>query len=191
MKFLKQDDIGGVCEILEKGKIAAVPTETVYGLAVKYDSHKGLDGLIKLKDRELGSGKYFALMVARVEDMENYVEMSKEASELAQKHLPGELTLVLPRKKSFNGYYFKELEEIGVRIPDNEFMLRLLRQAGPLAVTSANLRGEEPAKNSEEASELEVGAVVIGEAGGSLPSTVARIVRDEVEVLRQGGLKIS
>ena len=81
---------------------------------------------------------------------------------------------------------------MGIRIPDHEYMLELLRESGPLLVTSANPRGEAPCRTSGELNRRMPGVDVIvrGECGGSIPSTVIDLTESEPRALRQGGLLI-
>ena len=69
--------------ILRSGGVVAIPTETVYGLAVKYDNPKAIEKLIQIKDRSVGSGKVFALMTADVYGLSDFAELSDLAEQIA------------------------------------------------------------------------------------------------------------
>ena len=185
-----QDEIGKIAEALKLGDIVAVPTETVYGLAVKGDDERAIKKIADLKERGADSGKVFTLMVAETEDIGKYAEMDDLAKTIVDRYFPGELTLVLPRRRDFEHPYFGKFEKIGIRVPKHRFMLDLLREAGPLVVTSANLKGGVPANTSREVCGLLADAVVEGESGGNPPSTVVEIVDNKIIVLRQGSLEI-
>ncbi len=76
---------------------------------------------------------------------EEYAEINDAARKLAEKFLPGALTLVLKKKAGLNTGIVKGIETIGVRIPDNEFCLELAKTYGkPYTATSANRSGETP-----------------------------------------------
>jgi L-threonylcarbamoyladenylate synthase len=191
VNVILQDDIRAVVKALDKGAVVGVPTETVYGLAVRADDTAAIRKLLRIKDRHEDSGKVLSLMLPEVDHITRYAEMEERVRNLALRHFPGELTVVLPKKADFDHAYFDNFETIGVRVPAHEYMLGLLGEVGALLVTSANPRGEAPCVNSEELVERmpEIDAVVEGRSGGNLPSTVIDLtVPDEPVVLRQGGL---
>lgn len=192
MKLLTKHDITGAMEVLDKDGILAVPTETIYGLAVRLDREKAIDKLLKLKEREPGSGKVMSMMLSEVEQMEQYVELDQKSYNVALKYFPGELTLVLPKRSDFKHHYFDNFSSVGIRIPDSKYILELLRKTGALLVTSANLRGKAPCADSKMVEKTLEGidAVVKGRSGGNLPPTVLDMTGSEPEVLRQGGLLI-
>ena len=177
---------------VENDGIVAVPTETIYGLAVRLDRPVAIQKLLHLKDREPGSGKVLSLMLPNVGQMGNYVELTQKSYNLALRYFPGELTMILPKRNDFKHSYFDNFTSVGIRIPNHEYMLELLDNAGALLVTSANLRGRTPCADSEAVRHTlpTVDAVVRGRAGGNLPSTVLDMTVDDPLVLRQGGLLI-
>ena len=192
MKVLARRDLSGVVKILENDGIVAVPTETIYGLAVRLDRPVAIQKLLHLKDREPGSGKVLSLMLPNVGQMSNYVELTQKSYNLALRYFPGELTMILPKRNDFKHSYFDNFTSVGIRIPNHEYMLELLDNAGALLVTSANLRGRTPCADSEAVRHTlpTIDAVVRGRAGGNLPSTVLDMTVDDPLVLRQGGLLI-
>ena len=192
MRSVSQQNLNRAHDILNKGGILAVPTETVYGLAVKADNTAAIKKLLKLKDRAVGSGKILTLMVPQVADIRKYANLTTMTHNLSIRYFPGELTMILPKRKSFIHPYFNNFDKIGIRIPEHKYMLSLLQETGPLLVTSANLRGEAPCQTSEEVIERlpSIDGVVNGKAGGNLPSTVIDFTYDEPRPVRQGGLLI-
>jgi L-threonylcarbamoyladenylate synthase len=192
MKILGQDQLDKIVEYLNNGVVVAVPTETVYGLAVKFDNLKAIDKLTKLKDRGFDSGKVFSLMLANIDDVKKYAILNEKAKEIIEKYFPGDLTVVLKKNPVFVNPYFDNYQTIGIRIPDHKFMIKLLQKAGPLIVTSANKKGLAPSLNSKlvgrELPEIEV--IVSGKAGGRQPSTVVGLTESEPKILRRGRIII-
>jgi L-threonylcarbamoyladenylate synthase len=193
MKKLRQDQLGEIVKELENGRVVAVPTETVYGLAVKFDDAAAIDKLAEMKQRDYNSGKVFALMLADVGQISRYALLSEAAKQAIAEHLPGELTVVLLKNPEFANPYFDDHRTIGIRIPNHEFMLELLARTGPLIVTSANEKGLIPALDSaaiqQELSEVDV--VVEGAAGNQPPSTVVDFTTPEPRILRQGNITLN
>lgn len=192
MKVVEPKDYKAALATLNKGGILGVPTETVYGLAVKADNTPAIRKLLALKNREVGSGKVLTMMLADVDQMQKYAQMTRETQNFARHYFPGELTVILPKHRDFKHPYFNNFETIGVRIPQHEYMLDLLKKTGPLLVTSANPRGEAPCRDSKELAQRlpDIDAVVKGVSGGNLPSTIISLCSKEPAVLRQGGLLV-
>lgn len=192
MQVISKKDLKSAKNLLEQGEIVAVPTETVYGLAVKLNNQAGVKKLLKLKERQPGSGKVLTMMLPSVKEIEKYAVMNQRAKNLAIRYFPGELTMILPKRKDFKHHYFDYFDTVGIRIPEHRYMLNLLDKVGALLVTSANLRGKPPYITSEaiKTGLPKLGGVVKGEAGGRLPSTVLDLTANEPLVLRQGGLLI-
>ncbi|GHU07229.1 hypothetical protein FACS189431_1430 [Alphaproteobacteria bacterium] len=193
MKIYQQEQIDEVVAALNACAVVTVPTETVYGLAVKYDNVAAIDKLMRIKDRDYDSGKVFTLMLSDADQIKDFAVLDDLARKIAEKYFPGELTLVLSKNPKLHNPYFDHFDTIGIRIPNHRFMLNLLVKSGPLIVTSANLAGLNPAVDSGAISGTVPGidAVVAGWAGEHAPSTVAKVQGERVTILRQGDLKIS
>lgn len=185
-------DLEKAKETLDKGGILGVPTETVYGLAVKSDNTNAIRKLLTLKERPVGSGKVLTMMVADVNEIPKYALINCSQLAMARHYFPGELTILFPKRRSFKHPYFDSFEKIGFRIPDHDYMLELLRETGPLLVTSANPRGEAPCRDYKELRKRmpSVDAVIQGKSGGNLPSTIIDWTGEKPRVVRQGGLLI-
>jgi L-threonylcarbamoyladenylate synthase len=192
MKMLGDKDIAAAKQILDDGGIVSVPTETVYGLAASLNSEVGIEKLLKIKQRPVGSGKILTVMVRSVKDIEKYAVLSKQERALALHYFPGELTMIFEKRADFDNKYFNNFNTIGIRIPEHAYMLKLLEKTGPLVVTSANPRGEVACRSSQEVKKRlpAVDAVVRGKSGLNLPSTILDIRSGIPHILRQGGLLI-
>ena len=192
MKYVSKGHVEDAKKALNRGDILAVPTETVYGLAVKLDNTAAIRKLLDLKNRQIDSGKVLTIMVADVDDIKKYALVNRQTMNLARHYFPGELTLILPKRRAFKHPYFDHFDTVGIRIPDHKYLLELLRTAGQLLVTSANPRGEAPCRDSKEVAKRlpNVDTIVEGESGGNLPSTIIDWTEEEPIPIRQGGLLI-
>ena len=192
MKYVSQGYLEDAKRALNRGDILAVPTETVYGLAVKSDNTAAIRKLLELKNRQVGSGKVLTMMLADVDDIKKYALVNHKTLNLARHYFPGELTLILPKRRAFKHPYFDHFDTIGIRIPDHKYLLDLIRTTGPLLVTSANPRGEAPCRTSKEVAERlpQIDAIVEGVSGGNIPSTIIDWTEEEPVPVRQGGLLI-
>ena len=192
MRYVSQEDKQTAIKALRNGGILGVPTETVYGLAVMADNTNAIKKLLKIKNRSIDSGKILTMMVADVDEMKNYVKMDRKITNLARRYFPGELTLVLNQRDDWRHPYFDNFHTVGIRIPDHQYMLDLLRETGPLLVTTASPRDESPCRSSRELNKRmpDVDLIVKGECGSGLPSTVIDMTTENPHSLRQGGLLI-
>lgn len=192
MRVVSRKNLAQAKDTLKKGGILGVPTETVYGLAVKSDNTEAIKKLLTLKDRPVGGDKVLTMMLPSVKEIANYADINFRQLTMARHYFPGELTLLLPKKKTFKHPYFDHFDTIGIRIPAHDYMLKLLQETGPLLVTSANPRGEAPCLNHQELKQRlrDVDAVVSGKSEGRLPSTIIDWSETSPRVVRQGGLLI-
>ena len=173
---------------LRRGEIVGVPTDTLYGLAADPFKEDALDAIFRLKGRP--QEKPMALLVASLEQGMTLASFAEQALELAEEHWPGALTLVLPRLDNVPDWLGDRVRRtIGLRCPDHPVTLELLEKAGPLAVTSANLSGDEAVIDDAEARELFGDAVTVyleGEAPGGRASTIIDLTEPAPLTLRRG-----
>jgi len=112
-----------------------------------------------------------------------------------KRNLPGPYTFVLEATRIVPDLLTTKQKTVGIRIPDNNIALSIVRELGhPLVTTSANLAGEEPYHDPtliEEAMGKMVDLVVDGGILLGDPSTIISLINDQVEVLRKGSGDIS
>ena len=178
------------------GKVVSFPTDTVPALAVKPE----LANLIfELKQRP--PTKPLILMAASLADLLPYISGTPEELDIwqqaANKYFPGALTLVLPASDAVPKVINPtDSKTIGIRIPDSEIALEILRQTGVLATTSANLSGQSPLRSMAEIAQAFPQVLVIDQqnatlAGSGCPSTVVQWTRQNWQILRQGSVQFS
>lgn len=180
-------------ELLFEGAIVAVPTETVYGLACDALNEAAVRRLYKVKHRP--ESKPLPLQLAEPSLLGSVALEVPEAAVLVMNRLcPGPLTLVFRKAVTVPAITTGGSEKVGVRFPDHPVMQRLLRESGgPLAVPSANLSGERPAVTAQEVLGVfdgQVDAVVEGQCGSGVPSTVLDVTTTVPVVLRVGAVSV-
>lgn len=187
--LVDEKQINLIAHSLNEHQVIAFPTETVFGLGVKFDSLEGLKRIYEIKKRE--KNKAVTLMVATKEEIENYAYINEKAKKVIQAFMPGKITLVLKKKASVDDLYTSGLSSIGIRIPDDAFVLDLLKKVGPMWVTSANLSGQPDmirAENVYDTFKNQVALVVKKDAGNDLASTVVDL-QEDCKILRMGSIK--
>jgi len=177
---------------LQAGGLVAFPTDTVYGLGAPVNSPESIEALYVVKGRDLS--KAIPILIGRVEDLEQVSpDPGPLALRLAARFWPGPLTLVVPRRPDLP-QALSSLPTVGVRMPDHPAALALLRAAGPLAVTSANLSGRPSPATAEQVLEQLGGLIPLlldgGRTPGGQPSTVVDCTGQEPRVLRPGPISL-
>ncbi|HET9783032.1 MAG TPA: L-threonylcarbamoyladenylate synthase [Candidatus Dormibacteraeota bacterium] len=166
-------------QLVRGGAVVAFPTDTVYGLGASADDEVAQKRIYQIKGRPVGMP--LILMVAAESQLEGLVHVDSRAESYIRKWWPGPLTLILHAAGGGT---------LGVRIPKHKVALGLLRHAGPLMTTSANLHGMEAAMNADEAGGLNGVMAVLdgGVAPGGTASTVLDLTGPEPHVLREGAI---
>ena len=175
-------------DVLKNGGLVVFPTDTVYGLAAWPYHTEFVERLFVVKGRS--STRAIAVLISRPEDLNQVaVSPSKAALILAQRFWPGPLTLIMSKHPSLPDVLSPQ-PTIGIRVPDHQVALTILRLSGPLAVTSANLSGKDNTNTAREAFEQLGGRVHLiidgGKSPGGVPSTVVDCTGAEPQILRLG-----
>lgn len=175
-------------DVLTHGGLIVFPTDTVYGLAALPFQVQYIERLFVVKGRS--SQKAIGILLGDTGHLSQVASaMNTLASRLAEAFWPGQVTLVVSRHPNLPRLLSPD-DTIGVRMPDHPFALALLRQSGPLAVTSANLSGGENTTTTQEVLSQLRGRVHLvldgGRAPGGVPSTVVDCTGPQPIILRQG-----
>ncbi len=179
------------------GGAVLYPTDTLYGLGADAFSDEAVARIYAIKGRD--ERKPIHAIVADLAMAETYAEVNDRARKLAEKFLPGPLTLILKKKPEFTSGIGTGMTTIGIRIPDNAFCLTLARTFGkPFTTTSANLAGAEPLRSvpdildqlGEKAAAIDL-AIDAGVLLESKPSTVVDVSTGDMKILREGAIPTS
>jgi L-threonylcarbamoyladenylate synthase len=175
-------------DVLNHGGLVVFPTDTVYGLAALPFQAQYIERLFVVKGRS--SAKAIGILLGDQAHLSRVTSgINPMAACLTKAFWPGPLTLVVMRHSSLPKMLSPD-ETIGVRMPDHPFALALLHQSGPLAVTSANLSGQENTLTAQEVFDQLRGRIHLvldgGRVPGGIPSTVVDCTKEEPVILRKG-----
>lgn len=191
-EIVTHEDFDLLVEALNRNEVIAFPTETVYGLGIVYDSNEAMANLKWAKKRP--ETKPFTLMVANPEEIKEFAQTSERDWKIIHALMPGPITLIFKRLESVDASITNGYDTIGIRCPNDPFVLELIQRVGkPLLVPSANISGEPAATSSDEVLEHmsgRVAMVVKGQCGSSTPSTIVNLVGDEIKIIRQGEITL-
>lgn len=184
------DALPRALEFLRSAGLVAFPTDTVYGLAASAFSEQAIELIFEAKTRE--AAKAIAVLVGELDQLEQLTPgLTDTARRLAERFWPGALTLVVPKRPDLPAN-LTAYPTVGVRMPDHPFALKLLRQAGPLATSSANRSGGVNASTPAEVLEQLNGRIHLlldgGRCPGGVPSTVVDCTQTPPAILRQGAI---
>lgn len=191
----RRDGLAVAVQALAGGSVVAIPTDTVYGLAVVPSLSEAVDRLFGLKERPRDVA--VPVLVATWRDVGAVAgQLEGAAEQLAVRYWPGPLTLVVPRSDEFSadlGGLPTGRTTVGVRWPAHPVVGRLCRKLGPLAVTSANLHGDPPASTAAEVAAAfsgtdALGVILDGGPCRGVPSTVVECRGPTTRCLREGSI---
>jgi L-threonylcarbamoyladenylate synthase len=169
------------------GNLVVAPTETQYGLLARADDPEALDRMISAKRRP--ASMPVAVFLLSVQRIPQFADVSKVASALAKKYLPGPLTLVLTDKSNLPAPCVQN-KKIGIRVSSSSVISHILsRVAFPVTATSANISGNEnPGGVNDIITDLRDTVSLFLDAGilSGKPSTVVDCTTDPIVILREG-----
>ena len=179
---------------LRSGGVVAIPTDTVYGLAVLPSQEQGIDRLYALKERP--RVKALPVMVANVDQLANLGVIISVAIEqlLASPFVPGALTIVATINPQKCPDWLLGRDEVAFRIPNSPLLLEILAQVGPLLVTSANLAGAPTPQTVNGVLAQLTGVpdlVIEDETGGDIASTLVNCSKDLAVIERVGAVSVA
>lgn len=187
-----KSDLQVAAELIRRGGLVAVPTETVYGLAGDGLNAAVVEKIYEVKGRP--AVKPLSLMVPDAEAIDTYcTDVPPAARFLAGKFWPGPLTIVLKARDNIPPIVLAGGNTVGLRCPQHPLTLELLKLSErPFAAPSANPSGEESPKTGEKVREyfdgLIDGIVDGGPCGLGLESTIISMSAEPYRILRQGAL---
>lgn len=180
-------------DLILSGKVIGYPTETVYGLGTNALDNQGIEKIFELKGRD--RHRPILIIAGDLAQVKRLVTLFPAlANRLAQKFWPGPLTMVLEASPFIPRALLGSGKGIGIRIPDNNICLELLRLCGvPITSTSANFSGGKNPISAEEVWEnFDNKLDLIIDGGKSLsriPSTVLAIENSDVALIREGAIR--
>lgn len=173
------------------GQLVVLPTDTVYGLGCDAFSSMAVQGLLDAKGR--GRDLPVPVLVGSWSTVDGLVlGVPAQARQLIEAFWPGGVSLVLPHAPSLAWDLGDTRGTVMLRMPLHPVALELLREVGPMAVSSANRSGHPPAASVEQAREQLGDRVPVyldgGPSGEPVASTIVDLTADDPVVLREGAI---
>lgn len=128
-----------IVEAVKQGKLFIYPTDTIYGLGCDATNKEAVARIKELKGRD--KNKPMSVIAPNVAWIKKHCVVDDM---ILEKYLPGQYTLILTKLRKNYLTHVSPTDSLGVRIPDNEFTVRIQASGLPFITTSVNLSGERP-----------------------------------------------
>ncbi|MGE4345890.1 MAG: L-threonylcarbamoyladenylate synthase [Flavobacteriaceae bacterium] len=184
-------EIAKVVKVLKDGGLVIYPTDTVYGLGCDITNTKALEKIAKIKGIKLEKAN-FSFVCSDLKNISDYVrQIDTPTFKILKRALPGPYTFILPGNNSLPKE-FKKKNTVGIRVPDNNIAIELVKQLGnPIVSTSIYDEDEvleyttDPELIFEKWQNI-VDVVIDGGYGDNYASTVIDLSSNEPQVIREG-----
>ncbi|MCC6260702.1 MAG: threonylcarbamoyl-AMP synthase [Anaerolineales bacterium] len=191
-EIIPATEIEKALAVLRNGGIVAFPTDTVYGVGALAFDNLAIESIYAAKRRPIE--KAIPVLIGAVEDFDKVaIDVPKMAYIFAERFWPGALTCVVPKNEALPPA-ISATATVAVRIPNHRAALNLLRMAGPMAVTSANISGQPSPITAQEVYEQLQGRIPLILDGGKTPGGIASTLIDctgaTPTLLREGPISL-
>jgi L-threonylcarbamoyladenylate synthase len=188
--MLVTSDVSKIASLLKnkEGAVIAYPTETFYGLGARISDHVAAMRIIQVKGRDAAKG-----MIILASDMEMVCQLAETddlSIDLLKHFWPGPLSAVLRAREGIDPFLAPR-GKVAVRISPNAMALSLIREAGPITSTSANISGRHPLQTPGDitAQDLDIDGILDGgKTPGGKPSTLIDLTVWPPVCLRDGAI---
>ncbi|HRR42319.1 MAG TPA: L-threonylcarbamoyladenylate synthase [Syntrophales bacterium] len=174
-------------DILRDGGIIVYPTDTVYGLGCDLFNKRGIEKIYEIKRRSMKQP--FSFICADLKDISNYAIVSNYAYKTMRRMLPGPYTFILEATRLVPKILLTKRKTVGIRVPDNEICLSIVRELGHPIISTSVTTGDEILSDPAEIEKKYGRAVDLVIDGGILAtekSSVVSLVNDIPEIIRVG-----
>ena len=191
-----EKDVNEIADIIKRGGIVIFPTDTVYGIGVLPEK-KPVERLYEIKKRD--PSKKMIALIDNLDTVREIVDETEENMKRIGKVLdtfwPGELTVIFKANKKFTEKFDENMDTVGIRIPENETALKIIKAAGGIVLTtSANISGGEAVNKFEDINEKLLsnvdGVVKDTSVLTGVPSTIIKYEKGKITLLRKGNIEI-
>ncbi|MDO4726963.1 MAG: L-threonylcarbamoyladenylate synthase [Porphyromonadaceae bacterium] len=177
-------------EVLKNGGVIIYPTDTVYAFGCNIFNQKAIERICKIKHLDINKSR-MAIVCQDLSNISNYAKISTDVFKLLKKNLPGAFTFILNGSKNLPSV-LKDKKTIGIRMPNNNIALEIVRMLGNPIFTSSVIEADDVTEYETdpelliEKYEDMVDLIIDGGFGYHTPSTIVDCTGEEIEIIRQG-----
>ena len=185
------EEIKKVVSILKKGGLIIYPSDSVYALGCDISNYKALEKVARIKGVKLEKAN-FSFVCESISNISSYVtHISTPTFKILKRALPGPYTFILPGNNNLPKA-FKKKKEVGIRVPNNEIVLAIVRELGNPIISTSIYDEDEIVEYTTDPELIyekwgsQVDIVIDGGYGGNIPTTVINLCGDKPELIREG-----
>ena len=185
------EEIKKVVSILKKGGLIIYPSDSVYALGCDISNYKALEKVARIKGVKLDKAN-FSFVCESISNISSYVtHISTPTFKILKRALPGPYTFILPGNNNLPKA-FKKKKEVGIRVPNNEIVLAIVRELGNPIISTSIYDEDEIVEYTTDPELIfekwgsQVDLVIDGGYGGNIPTTVINLCGDKPELIREG-----
>tara|TARA_B110000027_G_scaffold72198_1_gene76947 strand:+ start:485 stop:1102 length:618 start_codon:yes stop_codon:yes gene_type:complete len=185
------EEIKKVVSILKKGGLIIYPSDSVYALGCDISNYKALEKVARIKGVKLDKAN-FSFVCESISNISSYVtHISTPTFKILKRALPGPYTFILPGNNNLPKA-FKKKKEVGIRVPNNEIALAIVRELGNPIISTSIYDEDEIVEYTTDPELIyekwrsQVDLVIDGGYGGNIPTTVINLCGDKPELIREG-----
>jgi L-threonylcarbamoyladenylate synthase len=146
LKKINKNEISQIVDYLKRGRVIVYPTDTIYGIGCLALNRLGMKKINRMKERK--NVKPFIVLVSSLNMVKKYCRVSQKQEKILKTVWPGPVTAILECRKDLPSEIFgdkynkKGKNSLGVRLPKNDFLIKIIKKAGvPIVSTSLNVQG--------------------------------------------------
>ena len=186
---MNKDVIDEALFFLKKGELIVYPTDTIYGIGADIYNKQAVKKVFSVKKRP--KVLPLSIAVSSLDQMLDIAYLDTKSSILAEKFLPGQLTLILNKKEKVSDVITSGSKKVAIRFPDDSIALKIIENFGPITCTSANIHNKNTPNviskirmqfKDEIAFYIDRGELI------SSPSTIVDATSDKIKIIREGNL---
>jgi L-threonylcarbamoyladenylate synthase len=145
--------INTMADHIKAGRVIVYPTDTVYGIGCLATDDKAVDKIYRIKER--GKDKPLLVLVDSLDMAKDYFYINSRQEEVLKQHWPGPYSFILKEKGRFSHILAGNKRAVGVRLPKNDFITKMVYRAGtPVVSTSFNISGQKVASRVDKIEEM-------------------------------------
>lgn len=181
-----------IVDAVRGGGLVVYPTETLYGLGANAMDENAVKKVYMIKRRPFDMP--LSVAVSDLNMIEEIAVLDHRARRLVERFMPGPLTILLTKRDIIPDILTSASTEVGVRMPDHPFALKLIARTGPITSTSANLHARPNPVSAQQAIDdlgeavpyyVDCGPTIVGK-----PSTIIQFTEGSFEVIRAGAIPV-
>lgn len=182
----------GLAETIKRGAVGVMPTDTIYGLVASAFSPAAIERIYELKRRTPNAG--LVVLVSSMTDLKKLaIKVTPNQTKIIKQLWPGPFSIILPCRSKKLAYLHRGNNSLAIRLSKEKWLTDFIKKTGPIVATSVNLQGQKNAEDISAAKKIfgqKVDFLIGKKKLAGKPSTIVKLVRDGVQIVRQGSGKI-